>query len=235
MPQRLVLDRPGGRLYYLLAVLPLAACGRLPPPVAPAGLPPLAPAVLEAWVARHRPARAVRYELGWTYETQKGSLRGRGAIRVAPPDSLRFDYRAPFGRSGAAVLVGDSVVWSAPEDEIEGLFRITPLFWAALGVAMPPAAGAVVTGREREGSRAWRYAMPEDTLTFAALPGVFRADMRRAGHLVGWVDAQLSHALGPPLRSVLLFPRAGARFAIEVRNVDTLELIDPEVWKKPQP
>lgn len=235
MQQWLALDRPTGGPYLLLLWLgsALAACATGPPPVAPAGMPPLPPSVVAQWVERHQPERPRHYDLRWTYETQKGSVRGRGAVRVLPPDSLRFDYRAPFGRSGAAVVVGDSMLWSEPEDEIEGLVRIAPLFWAALGVARPPPDDALVTGREREGSRAWRYAMRNDTLTYAATPRRLRADMRRGGDVLGWVSAEFADSGVVPLRSTMLFPKAAARFVIDVRVVETLDDLDPAIWKKP--
>lgn len=235
MWQWFALDRPRGRR-YLVSIsggLVLAACSSAPPPVAPAGLPPLALAVAVEWVARHQPERPLRYDLRWMYETQKGQVRGRGAVRMVPPDTLRFDYRAPFGRSGAAVVVGDSVLWSEPEDEIEGLIRIAPLFWAALGVARMPGDAAVITGRARESSRAWRYATGTDTLTYAATPGGLRADMRRSGDILGWVDVRLIETTGVPERSTMLFPKAAARFFIDVRGVETLDEIDPEIWKQP--
>ncbi len=217
----------------VLGGLLLPACARGPQPVAPAGMPPLPLPTVAEWVARHQPAHSRHYDLRWTFETQKGRVRGRGAIRMVPPDTLRFDYRAPFGRSGAAVVVGDSVLWSEPEDEIESLIRIAPLFWAALGVARPPPDGAVVTGRLQEGSRAWRYVIGDDTLTYAESLRGLLADMRRHGEALGWVETLLSDS-GPPSRSTMLFPKSAARFFIEVRGVEALETVDPDLWKRPQ-
>ena len=71
--------------------------------MAPAGLPPLSRAMLTEWLAPHQPVEPLRYDLRWTYQTQQGSAKGRAAVVFVPPDSVRFDYRAPFGRSGAAV------------------------------------------------------------------------------------------------------------------------------------
>ena len=70
------------------------------------------------------------------------------AVRIAPPDTLRFDYRGPFGRSGAAVIVADSALWVVPQRDARELLPAAPVFWAALGIPQPPPRDARLSGRE---------------------------------------------------------------------------------------
>ena len=120
MWQRLALRRGGYYHLCVLAAMMASACARGPAPLAPEDLPEISRTEVSAWVDGYVPPRAQRYDLRWTYETQKGKARGRAAVRFVPPDSIRFDYRGPFGRSGAAMVVGERVVWAEPDEEAGG-------------------------------------------------------------------------------------------------------------------
>src|SRR3989304_3951434 len=105
------------RVYYALAVALVPGLGACVPgleSIAPSGLEPAPRDTIEAWLASYRPAGPVRYDVRWRFANQKGSTAGRAAVRIAPPDTLRFDYRGPVGRAGAAVIVADSALWGAP-------------------------------------------------------------------------------------------------------------------------
>src|SRR5207245_2087806 len=81
------------------------------------------------------------------YEGRRRRWGGRGTARVAPPDSLRFDYAGALGLGvGAAVVVGDSALWADPEENFRSLVPAVRMLWAALGVVRPPDAGARVRG-----------------------------------------------------------------------------------------
>ena len=119
--QRFALDRWTRATYYLVAVTVGSACSGGPAPLVPEPLPPMERAQVAQWVDRFQPTRALRYDLRWLYVTQQGQSRGRAAVHFVPPDSARFDYRGPFGRSGAAVVIGDSVLWAQPGDDVGAL------------------------------------------------------------------------------------------------------------------
>jgi len=237
MAQRLALDRALRGPYYLMVVcltVPLAACPRGVAPIAPADMPPLTPDSAVAWVDALIPGRALRYDVRWAVETQQGQVRGRAAARVHPPDSLRFDYRAPFGRSGAAVVIGDSLRWAEPEDR--NPVPPAPLFWAALGIPLHPPAGAAVVGREVPGERAWRYAIGHDTLTYVASTGSrteLKALFRRGDEVVGTVTTTLDAGTRLPIEATVLFPQSGAFFLLTVQEIDSLSAVDPEIWDRP--
>jgi hypothetical protein len=236
MSQWVALDRAARVLYYALLAGTLAGCRTGVAPIAPAQMPPLELTVVASWVDSLLPGGARRYGVRWTVETQKGQLRGRAAARVVPPDSLRFDYRAPFGRSGAAVVIGDSLRWAKPEER--NPVPPAPLFWAALGIPLRVPPGAVVTGREITGERAWRYAAGEDTLTYVVTTGSglrLRAMFRRNGDVVGTVVTVFDSASGLPTESTVLFPRSGALFLMTVQEVEDLASVEPDIWEVPEP
>ncbi len=196
----------------------------------------LARAEAQAWVDGHVPDHPLLYSLGWRYETQKGRSSGRASVRFVPPDSIRFDYRGPFGRSGAAVVVGDSVIWSAPEEDAGGLIEAAPVFWAALGIPRYPAAEAAVSGRAAEQARLWRYARGPDTLTYRArtsVPATLEAEMRHAGDRLGFVEVEFAESTGLPAHAIMQFPRAATVVIFTFRAIEQLTSVDPDIWRQP--
>lgn len=238
MWQGLRLDRGTRAFYYGLAgflALGVMACMPRPAPLAPGGLQPIDPGVVRDWVTELMPASAVRYELQWIYETQQGRVRGRAAVRFARPDSVRFDYRAPFGRSGAAVLIGDSVLWAEPEEEVATLIPVASLFWAALGLPRYPPDGRPVLGEEGEGTRIWRFGDGrfEKTYVETVRPEPrLQMELRQGADLIGTTQVSLD-SLGSPSTATITFPRAAARFTMTINRVERLAGIDPAVWREP--
>src|SRR5262245_63144326 len=85
----------------------------------------------------------------WRYQDERVKYAGRGSARVAPPDSLRFDFAGPLNLgSGAAVVIGDSVAWADPEKNFRSLVPAIPMLWAALAMVRPPADDATVLGAD---------------------------------------------------------------------------------------
>ncbi len=237
MRQRFALDRIVRAPYVLVLGALLVAglgCRAGVSPIAPVDMPVLAREVAVAWVDSLVPAAPMRFDVRWTVETQKGHVRGRASARVVPPDSLRFDYRAPFGRSGAAVLIGDSLVWAKPEDR--NPVPPAPLFWAALGIALHPPAGGAITGRALTTERAWRYAHGPDTLTYVvALSGSrrLRALFRREGEVVGTVETAFEDGAPIPKDAKVVFPSSGALFLMTIQTVESLTSVDSTIWAEP--
>jgi hypothetical protein len=240
MWQRLALDRHRRSAYYGVAFTALGvlgACGIHIPPLGPADLPPIERRVAEEWVRPYLPAGPVRYDLRWSYTTQQGTAKGRAAVRFVPPDSVRFDYRAPFGRSGAAVVVGDDVVWQRPEEESEGFIQVAPLFWAALGIPRMPSDDVTVTGMVDGETRLWRYAGVTDTLTYrarAGLPGAsLQAQMRRAGRVVGAVEVAFADTVLQPASASMIFPGSASTVEFTVVAIEPITAVDSTIWKAP--
>jgi hypothetical protein len=240
MWQRLALDRLGRSLYYpvaLATVVSAAACGVRIEDLAPRGLPEMEREQAVQWAEALRPGSARRYDLRWTYQTQQGTTRGRAAVRFVPPDSVRFDYRAPFGRSGAAVIVGEQILWSRPEDDVGRLIQIAPLFWAAMGIPLGPPADAVVQGRQAGAVRTWRYAGPLDTLTYQAatsLPGsVFKSQMRVGGEIIGTAEVTFADTVPRPASATMLFPTSASAVYFTIEAIETLSAVDSTIWHEP--
>lgn len=237
MPQRFALARHTSRLYlFLVGLLVAPGCRSPVRTIAPAGMSPVDAATVTAWAAPFAPQTRQRYVLVWTYRTASGAAKGRAAVRIAPPDSLRFDFRGPLGKSGAAVVIGDSGIWSRPETDFRDILGAAPLFWAAFGMPRPPAKGSTVTGSEADGRRAWQYVVASDTFTFvvaAGSPKRILAELRREGKTVGLAEATFTVSGDRVASSKLDFPAAESRFSFTVDSVVSAEAFGPDTWRRP--
>ncbi len=134
--------------------------------LSPRGFMPADRDLVFGWVEEMTPSRPRVYEVRpWRFQNERGSAAGRASIRIVPPDSLRFDYRGPFGKSGTAAVVGDSALWMT-SDDFEGLVTYAPLFWTALGIPPVPPDTAALFSLVGDDFRAWRYILAQDTVDF---------------------------------------------------------------------
>jgi hypothetical protein len=239
MKQRFVLDRRYRAAYYGLVTsvgLGLVACNPGIRSIAPTGLGPVSQDSVDAWLAPYRPTGSLRYDLKWRFVNQKGSTAGRAAVRVAPPDTMRFDYRGPFGRSGAAVIVGDSVLWAEPEKDTRDLLPAAPLFWAALGLPQPPPPTAALFGRAGRAAHAWRYAAARDTMDFVETgPGPARllVEVRRDGRIVASLQLTLQSGTHSPRETRVRFPQDGSALIFTVEGIAHVAPFEPSTWRHP--
>jgi hypothetical protein len=238
-PQWLVLDHRSLLAYYgccvALGFVGLA-CARGIPSIAPTGLELLEHERLLEWLAPYRRSNSARYDLKWRFVNQKGETAGRAAVRIAPPDTVRFDYRGPFGRSGAALIVGDSALWFVPERETRDLVPAAPLFWVALGLPRPPPSRAALFGRERDSEHAWRYATDADTADFVETgtgPDHLLAEVRRDGRMVASIDVRFRPGTRLPAETRLRFPQDGSALLLTVEGIQNVAAFDPNTWHRP--
>ena len=206
-------------------------------PITSAGLSPIASTSATEWVGRHQPSHPVRYELRWLVRTERGRTRGRATVLIAPPDSLRFDYRAPFGRRGSGVIIGNHIVWSQPEEDVERFIPSPALFRGALGIPRLPPQGASISGRTRPEDQVMRYTMGDTTLTYvraAFSSPTLTAQLLVGGRLVGTSFVTLADSTGPPLNGRVRFQESGVFFGFTVRTIDTLLSVDAGVWREPK-
>lgn len=237
--QRVLLDRRRRGAYYaLLTSAGLAAClgcSRGPKSIAPSGLAPVEPGLIARWVQSYLPDSARRYTLRWRLHTPKGSTAGRAAVRLGAPDTLRFDYRGAFGRSGAAVVVGDSLLWGEPETEVRDLIPVAPLFWASLGLPPRPPLGALTFAKEGPSGRAWRYVVEGDTVDFVEVgagPERLLSQLRR-GRILASTMVRFQAETRLPLEGEVSFPREGALFRFTIDEVESVASFDPSIWRRP--
>jgi hypothetical protein len=232
--QRFPLDRRIA-LSYIGACALLAGC---PPRLEPLVPLPLAPRERDsavAWTRTMQPAHPTAVRFRWKYQDDEKRWGGRGQARIAPPDSLRFDYVGPLGLgAGAAAVVADSTIWADPEKNFRSLVPAVRMLWAGLGIARPPAAGAAVFGGGADSSvRVWRFVQGEDTLDYRETLGVGRvleAEWRRQGKVLARSRTQFDvHSL--PASARIDFPEGPARFEFTVVSVDTVAVLDPAIWR----
>jgi hypothetical protein len=205
----------------------------------------LAPASRDSavmWTRSTLPRTPTLIRFRWRYQDEQVKYAGRGSARIAPPDSLRFDYAGFMNiGAGAAVIMGDSVAWADPEKNFRSLVPAIPMLWAAFAMVRPPAANATVFGAQfvdslRHTRRAvWRFAQVEDTLDYvvtdsAGRESILEAEWRRRGAVVARSRSQLD-ALQRPASARVDFPEAPARFELTVGVVDSAAVIPPNVWR----
>jgi hypothetical protein len=198
-----------------------------------------------AWARTTLPRAPTLIRFRWRYEDERVKYAGRGSARVAPPDSLRFDYAGPLGLgAGAAVVIRDSVAWADPEKDFRSLVPAIPMLWAALGMVQPPAESAEVFGAPADTARqrvVWRFAQGGDTLDYVATGvgagraggargAVLEAEWRRGGKVVARSRSQFD-AQARPASARVDFQEASARFELTVLAVDTAAVIPPALWR----
>jgi hypothetical protein len=210
---------------------------------------PLAPAERETalhWTQTTLPRTPTLIRFRWRYQDERVKYAGRGSARIAPPDSMRFDYAGPLNLgSGAAVVIGDSVLWAEPEKDFRSLVPAIPMLWAALGMVRPPADDATVLGTELVDSltqrrrTVWRFAQAEDTLDYmvtdsAGKRSLVEAEWRRRGKMVARSRSKLD-SLQYPASARVDFPEGSggpARFELIVGGtLDTAAVFPPNLWR----
>jgi hypothetical protein len=231
-----VLDRLRA-LSYIAAGALLAGCPR---PLTPLVTQPLAAAPEEAaraWARSTVPTHATAVRFRFDYRDPRRRWGGHGTARIAPPDSLRFDYTGPLGMgSGAAVVVGDSVMWADPEENFHSLVPAIPMLWAALGVVRPPADSVTVERGQRAGGAPgtiWRFIKGPDTLDYVVFGGalpLLEAEWRKGGKILARSRTQFD-ARARPATARIDFPEAPARFDFSVVATDTAAVFAPAIWR----
>jgi hypothetical protein len=234
-------------LSYIGACTLLAACPgpRAPGPLVPVPLTPVPRDSALQWSRATLPRTPTLIRFRWRYEDEQVKYAGRGTARIAPPDSMRFDYAGPLGwGSGAAVVIGDSVLWADPEKNFRSLVPAIRMLWAAFGMVRPPAedaelfAAQLVDSLSRKRRVVWRFAEAQDTLEYLATDTAGRAlsleaEWRRRGERVARSRTQFDAAQRPSSARIDFF-EAGerrARFELTVGVVDTTAVLTPALWR----
>ena len=231
--QQLPLDRLRALSYIGACALLVACAGRLAPLITSA-LVPVDRGQGLAWAARTVPGHDTAIRFRFQYQDKRRRWSGRGTARVAPPDSLRFDYVGPLGLgAGAAVVVGDSAVWADPEENFRSLVPAVRMLWAALGVVRPPGNDARVTTGQGLSGTIWRFAEGADTLDYVGTEGsprTLEAEWRREGKILARSRTEFD-ARAKPTAARIVFPEAPARFELTVVAVDTTAAFAPTLWR----
>ncbi len=228
----------------MLRILPAAlvltgacATGLVPLPM-PAGMAPAGVDEAAAWAAGTRPAdnREMRFRLQFVDE--QGSTGGRGRVRIALPDSVRFDAAGALGAwRAAALVIGDTAIWTEPEEDVQKLVPNYPLFWAMLGMGRAPEQGAVVRGFADGTITAWQFVAGGDTLEYVretAAAARLIAEVRRDGKRIARVETKFGPD-GLPVSSRLVVPSRGARLDLTFIQNEKARPFAPDTWTRPAP
>ena len=230
--------RPGSvvgaaRVAYL-AVL-FTACRTAPGALIPEAAAPVSEAQVSQWVAATVPDTSLLYRFKWLFRDERSSAGGRGSVRVAPTDTLRFDAAGPFGSHvGSAVVVGDRPLWAQPPDAVRKLVPNYPLMWGMVGIARRPAPGAALRGLARGEVTAWQYAAAGDTVAYLyerGNPTRLVTDVRERGQVVGRAETVLGPD-GLPRRTTLLVPSVPARLDLTFLSTQPRSFA-PDTWLAP--
>jgi hypothetical protein len=227
-------------LVLVALVLPAAACGGgLAPLPLPSGMAPATLAAGARWADSTRPSENRELRFRWKFQDQHGATAaGRGRIRLALPDSVRFDASGPLGSGrAAAFVVGDSALWADPEKDVEKLVPNYPLFWAMLGVARPPAPGSHVTHFADGTIAAWQFSLGQDTLEYVrelgAAPRLI-AEVRQGGVRLGRVETKFGPD-GLPTGSRLIVAHPPSKLELTFYQNAQARTFAPDTWTRPAP
>ena len=236
MAQRVRLDRPAARLY--LALVFLGACQPTLAPVIPKEVEPVAADSVAIWARATVPDGRVLHRFKWLYHDERSSVGGRGSVRIAAPDSLRFDVAGPLGANpAAAMVVGDSAIWIDAPESIRNIVPSYPLLWAGFGVVHPPAGATVVWAGRAGAAVVWRMAVGLDTVDFALTrtpPRRLLAELRHGDKMVARMDA-VATADGRPASARLLVPARPSRLDLTFTLSDPSARFPVDVWHPRRP
>lgn len=235
MPQRFQFD-PRDAVPYL-AILTLACGPRAPGALVPSATAPVERAQVEAWAAGSRAEGHRLHRFRWQLQDERGAAGGRGTARLAAPDSVRLDVSGPLGSGrGSAVVVGDSALWTDPDDVIERLVPSFPLMWAMFGVVRLPPLGAALRGLSDSSVTIWESADGADTVAYVRQrsPARLLAEVRTGGKIVGRVETELADD-GRPVTSRLTVPSVPARLDITFTSSTASEPFPGSLWRPGTP
>ncbi len=231
------------RAFGLIAwVLPLAlGCApRLAPMPLPVGMVNASLEAAVRWTDSTRLRQPLDIRFRFRSQNEDGSAGGRGRARFAPHDSIRFDLVGPLGMGRASVfVVGDSAIWTEPEEKIRRLVPNWPLFWAMLGIARPPSPGPESSVRSFSDQQvtAWQFAAGTDTVEYVLERGAtprLLAEVRQGGTRIGRVETRYGSD-GLPSSSRLTVPRPAARLELTFQQHTKVDAFAPETWIRPAP
>jgi hypothetical protein len=229
---------PMTRMLPVALVLACACTPGLAPLPIPSGMAPASVDEAAAWAAGTRPADNRELRFRFQFVDEQGSAGGRGRVRLALPDSVRFDVVGALGSGHAsALVVGDTAIWADPEDDVQKLVPNYPLVWAMLGIGRAPEPGAVVR-RFADGTvTAWQLVARGDTLEYVRETGGTNrliAEVRRDGKRIARVETKFGPD-GLPASSRLVVPDRGARLDLTFIQNEKARPFAPDTWTRPAP
>jgi hypothetical protein len=211
-----------------------AACGGTPAPLAPAGVfVPVSASEFLAAAARTLPGTHALLAIRWRYDDGESPMSGRGAVRLAPPDSLRLDVGLGILGRATLVLAGDSA-WSQPGAVVRQVVPNRSLLWSMFGVVRPPESMSSVERSQTADRRVYRVASADGLITTLVLKGdtLLGATEARGQRPVGRLDLTRDSA-GLVVRAEAVDLEHGVRFVMDVDRRESGGTFPNEIWRRP--
>jgi len=229
------LAAPLGRSYLAVSLVVIGAgCARPPAPPEPLGAwAPESEATFAAMAGRTVPAAAQLLRVRWRYDDGDREASGRGAVRLAPPDSLRLDVAVPVVGRATLVLAGEST-WAQPDEVVDAVPRSRAVLWALFGIIRRPQSGTRIEVGEAADRRLYRLTDPGGGVTVLECRGdtLLGATVSAAGRVVGRL-ALTRDAAGAVAKADATDIERGMRFVVEVEHRETSEPFPAEIWRRP--
>ncbi len=230
-----LLAAPGVRSYLgVTLAVTAAACARPPAPPAPSGgFAPLSAGEFAAFAARTAPQASQLLQLRWRYQDGDRQVNGRGAARLAPPDSLRLDLGVPILGRATVVLMGDSA-WAQPDAIVDQVLPSRFILWAIFGIVRAPGPGTRLEAGDAPDRRLYRLTAPDSVMTVLECRGdtLLGATQLRGDEVLGRLTLSRDSA-GAVVRSVATDVEQGVRFTVVVTRRETSEAFPSEIWRHP--
>ena len=223
------------RHFYFAAIAAAGAAGGCHPSGAVTPTGPFAPsdrAAFEAAAARTAPARRELLRIRWHSDDGRISVSGSGAVRVAPPDSVRVDIAVRLGVArGTLIVTGDSVS-AEPREVTEQFLQGRFALWAALGVIQVPDGLSAFAVLEDRGRTFWRVTDDAGRTTTFEMRGDTLLGVTR--ERAGTAMSQLRLARGPDgavTQARVTDYERQARFEVEISSRQPSEAFPSDIWR----
>jgi hypothetical protein len=125
---------------------------------APAGKPVPDPGATATELATAvAPSERRQITFAWTLDEAGSRVRGRGVVRLQPPDRLRLDLFGPRNETylAAALVASEARLPAAAREEVP--IPSPALLWAGVGAIRPPEGAALQTATESGETTVLRY------------------------------------------------------------------------------
>ncbi len=229
-----------GRPSYLAATLAAAllagtgACSRPPARLVPEGAySPVSAEAFQAMAARTVPAAPELLQIHWRYDDADRAVRGRGAVRLSPPDSLRLDVAVSVLGRATIVLAGEST-WAQPEEIVDQVLPGRAILWGMMGVVRAPGGDTRIEVGRLADRQLYRLTAPDGAATTLELRAdtLLGAMQERAGHSFGRLVLTRA-ADGQLVRAVATDEEHQARFVVDVDRREASGPFPSEIWRRP--